>query len=91
MATHTLQRDELRLVAHTRGLGHCPACGVSRDRLLKQCERCGQHTLHKVCTWSEFTEEVCENPRCNALESSPAVVQFSAEMKEALYQLERGE
>jgi hypothetical protein len=31
---------------------------------------------------------VCENAPCNALENRGVVVRFSAEMKEALYQLE---
>jgi predicted amidophosphoribosyltransferase len=70
---------------HSRGLGRCPACGSHR---LPTCGRCGEHTLHRVCTWSDFSEQVCENAPCNALENRGVVVRFSAEMKEALYQLE---
>jgi predicted amidophosphoribosyltransferase len=72
---------------HSKGLGRCPACASHR---LRECSECGQPTMHNVATWSEYREEVCENG-CTTLERSGFVLQFQAEMKEALYQFERAE
>lgn len=75
--------QSLRRGEHSRGLGLCPACRI------QPCPQCGEKSLHLVGDFG-FSEEVCENG-CNSLTRSGFVVGFQADMKEALYQLERRE
>lgn len=72
---------------HSRGTGRCSRCGRKQ---LRTCPECHQQTLHDISIWSAYREEVCENG-CTKLERSGFVLRFQAEMKEALYQLEKEE